>query len=61
MEILQKRLNDPLLKNTITSCTDYGLLLQKLSDITNQSIDNLRAGKGFFTYADWNRILNTNN
>lgn len=56
METLKKRLEQKL--DTVTTASDYGILLQLLSNKVGIEVDNLREGKGSWTYEDWNRELN---
>jgi len=56
METLKNRLEQEL--DTITTSSDYGILLQLLSNKVGIEVDDLREGKGSWTYKDWNRELN---
>ena len=56
MTTLQERLKQEL--NTVTTSSDYGILLQLLSNKVGVEVDDLREGKGSWTYKDWNRELN---
>ena len=56
MTTLQERLKQEL--NTVTTSSDYGILLQLLSNKVGVEVDDLREGKGRWTYKDWNRELN---
>ena len=56
METLKNRLEQEL--DIVTTSSDYGILLQLLSNKVGIEVDNLREGKGFWTYKDWNKELN---
>ena len=51
--ILKNRLEENI--DIITTVFDYRILLQELSNKTGKEIDELREGKGRWTYKDWNR------
>lgn len=54
--ILKNRLEQEL--DVMTTCYDYGILLHLLAHKTNKKVDDLREGKGYWTYKDWNVELN---
>ena len=56
METLKNRLEQEL--DVSTTCDDYRILLQLLSYKVGIEVDDLRDGKGSWTYKDWNRELN---
>lgn len=51
--ILKNRLEENI--DIVTTVTDYRILLQELSNKTGVPIDELREGKGRWTYKDWNK------
>ena len=53
MDTLKNRLEQEL--DVTTTSSDYRLLLQELSNKTGVPIDELREGKGRWTYKDWNK------
>jgi hypothetical protein len=56
MDTLKNRLEQEL--DTVTTASDYGILLQLLSNKVGIEVDELREGKGFWTYKQWNNELN---
>lgn len=60
MKTLNDRLTDKNLENTVTTAIDYGILLGILSHKLNKPIDELREGKGRWTYKQWRDELNKN-
>jgi len=54
-ETLKSRLKEDL--DTVTTASDYGDLLKILSFKTNIPVDDLREGKGSWTYRGWNKEL----
>lgn len=54
-ELLQKRLELQL--DTVTTVQDYATLLRILSEKTGEKVDDLRGGKGGWTYRQWNERL----
>lgn len=55
MDTLKNRLEQEL--NVTTTSSDYGVLLQMLSIKIGVEVDDLREGKGFWTYKQWNEEL----
>ena len=55
MKTIKSRLEQEL--DVTTTSYDYGILLQMLSNKVGVPIDELREGKGRWTYKDWNREL----
>ena len=51
--ILKNRLEENI--DIVTTVTDYRILLQELSNKTGIPIDELREGKGRWTYKDWSK------
>ncbi len=58
METLEQRLKDSSLENTVTTVSDYGMLLAKLSNKVDKPLGEIREGKGGLTYGEWNKLLN---
>lgn len=57
--ILNWRLEQEL--GVIATSYDYGILLHLLAHKTNKQVDDLREGKGSWTYKDWNYEITRNN
>ena len=53
---IKNRLEQEL--DVITTSSDYGILLQMLSIKVGVEVDDLRGGKGSWTYKQWNKELN---
>lgn len=56
MDTLKNRLEQEL--DVTTTSSDYGILLQLLSNKVGIEVDDLREGKGLWTYRQWNEELN---
>jgi|GEM_PF-3788500 len=54
--IFKNRLKQEL--NVVPSSFDYNILLHLLAHKTNKKVDDLREGRGYWTYKDWNIELN---
>ena len=59
METIKSRLEQEL--DVITTSSDYGILLQMLSNKVGVEVDDLREGKGCWTYKQWNEELSRYN
>ena len=55
MDTLKNRLEQEL--DVTTTSSDYGILLQMLSIKIGVEVNDLREGKGFWTYKQWNEEL----
>ena len=53
MKTIKSRLEQEL--DVITTSSDYGILLQMLSIKVGVEVDDLREGKGRWTYKDWSK------